>query len=82
MDKKWLQLSIGSKSKADVLDVATLVSTRGREDLSVCLRSSPACVCTAPRVLGLLLINLVHYLDVPGYEGISHCVEIVVAGQM
>ena len=62
MDKKWLQLSIGSKSKADVLDVATLVSTRGREDLSVCLRSSPACVCTAPRVLGLLLINLVHYL--------------------
>ena len=26
------------------------------------LRSSPACVCTAPSVLGLLLINLVHYL--------------------
>ena len=56
MDKirgKWLQF----------LDVATLVSTRGRDDLSVCLlRSSPACVCTAPSVLGLLLINLVHYL--------------------
>ena len=44
-------------------DVATPVATRGRDDLSVCLlRSSPACVCTAPSVLGLLLINLVHYL--------------------